>query len=369
MSIIIFLVIIALLILVHEFGHFIVAKKSGVRVDEFGLGFPPRIWGFKKGETIYSINWIPFGGFVRIHGENPDEDSTSGPDAGRSLVNKPKKIQAAVFAAGVIFNIIFAWILLSIGLTFGMPTSEASVPKGYALQNTQLIITDVLKDSPADRAGIKAGDIVLGVRAWDAELVNPATAELQNFIAEHGGVKVNFTLKRIESDKDVLASAVPKDGIVPGKAAIGISMDKVGVLKLPLHQALWQGTIFTGSSLYVTAKGLWSLIASAFSGSTAVLKQVAGPVGLASMVGNISQLGFSYVLSFIALISVNLAVLNLVPFPALDGGRLLFLLIEAIKGSPINPKIANTLNTVGFLLLLLLMVAVTYQDIGRIVTG
>src|SRR3989344_4408085 len=154
MSIIIFLIVLAVLVLVHEFGHFIVAKKTGVRVDEFGLGFPPKLFGIKKGETEYTFNLIPFGGFVKIFGENPDEESMSGPDSTRSFVNKSKWVQASIIVAGVGFNFLLAWFLFSGTLVVGSPMSTDSLPNGAIVSNEQLLITGVQKDSPAEKAGI-----------------------------------------------------------------------------------------------------------------------------------------------------------------------------------------------------------------------
>ena len=152
MSIIIFIIVLVVLILVHEFGHFISAKKSGIRVDEFGIGFPPRIFGKKIGETTYSLNWIPFGGFVKIFGENPDEESISGPDSKRSFVNKKRRIQALVIVAGVVFNMLLAIILFSAGFLIGMPVSDNDpliVDKGYEITNSALTVISVLNESPA----------------------------------------------------------------------------------------------------------------------------------------------------------------------------------------------------------------------------
>ncbi|MBA3550988.1 RIP metalloprotease RseP [Patescibacteria group bacterium] len=362
MTVIIFIIALAILVFVHELGHFLAAKISGIRVDEFGLGFPPKIFGFKRGETTYTLNAIPFGGFVKIFGEDPNEESIGGPDSARSFVNKPKSLQAMVLVAGVTFNVIFAWILISLGFMIGMP-----VPQGYVastqLENTAVTITAVSPNSPADNAGLKAGDKVLRLESGTDVKDNPKPEDISPFINTHKDQEVSVTYERAGIQDSI--AVVPKEGIVANSVAIGISIDELGILKLPIHKALWEGGKLTGSVIKATAVGLGQFIYQAVTGN-AKLADVTGPVGIAGLVGDARQLGAVYLLSFIAFISVNLAVINLLPFPALDGGRLLFVLIEKIKGSAINPKIANTINGVGFALLLLLMVVVTLQDVIKL---
>ncbi len=373
MNIIIFLIILGLLVFTHELGHFLAAKKSGIRVDEFGLGFPPRVWGVKRGETIYSINWLPFGGFVKIFGENPDEESTSGPDSGRSMIHKPKHIQAMVLVAGVFFNFLFAWILIALGFaTVGIPTAESNFGNNYPLENAALVVTGVLPGSPAEMAGLEVGDKVLKVSNTDGTkvLTEPSAEETRQFIAGSNG-KIIMSLIRQPEQSTQEITVEPITGLIagePNKFAVGIGLDRAGILKLPLHLAIWEGGRATINLTVATVLGFGQLISELIKGEGNLLAQVTGPVGLVGLVGDASRLGIAYLLSFTALISINLAVLNLVPFPALDGGRLLFLLIEKIKGSPITPKIANAVNLAGFALLLLLMLAVTYKDIVRLVS-
>lgn len=364
MSVVLFLVILAVLVFVHELGHFLIAKLSRIRVDEFGIGFPPRIFSFKKGETRYSINLIPFGGFVKIFGENPDEESIKGKDSARSFVNKPKYIQVAVLAAGVVFNIIFAWILISSGFMAGFPTS-VSERHADQVQNAELVVTAVSPQSPADKAGLKQGDEILFVSSGNDALQGDqlSVENVQKFIASHGNAEMSILAERGDEKKTIMVT--PQSGIVEGRPAIGIAMDMVGVLKLPIHKALWEGALLTGELVKATAVGIAQFIGQAFTGQ-ADLSQVSGPVGIAGMVGSARELGIIYLLSFTAFISINLAVLNLIPFPALDGGRILFVAIEAIKRSPIKPTIANSINAIGFALLIILMLVVTYKDIARL---
>ncbi len=378
MTIVIFIVILAILILSHEFGHFIVAKRAGVRVDEFGLGFPPRLFGWKKGETIYSINLIPFGGFVKIFGENPDEESISGPDRGRSLMAKPKWVQALVLVAGVTFNLLLAWLVISLGFMIGLPTPADQIVASDHASRVQLVITSVLPGSPAEQAGLKTGDAISQLELaanLQVRVVSPLTPEIvQKFITDHSDDELRLSYLRgkiFNESKQQIASPdkfvtlKPVANLVEDKVAIGISMDNISMVRKSFLPAVWEGLKLTMDLTYLTAKTIIGFVVDAFQGESG-LSSVTGPVGLVGLVGDARMMGFVYILSFMALISINLAVINLVPFPALDGGRLLFLLIEKIKGSEIKPAIANWLNLVGFGFLLLLMALVTYSDIVKL---
>ncbi len=366
MSILLFIIILAILILAHEFGHFIVAKRSGIRVDEFGIGFPPKLWGKKIGETEYTINLFPIGGFVRIFGETPDDESINGPDAKRSFVNKPKYIQAAVLGAGVFFNILLAWFLISAGFMIGLPTPVDAVPEGRVLQNISVVITEVIPESPAKEAGLKVGDKILSLKAGESGIILPSLQATQEFISSRGGEDIVIAMQRGKQPaKDFTIR--PVDGLIE-RPAIGIAMDEIGTLRLPPHIALWEGAKLTTYLTQATFFGLASFFGGLVTGE-ADLSSVSGPVGIVGIVGDASQFGFIYLLTLTALISINLAIINLVPFPALDGGRLLFLLIEILKGSPIKPVVANVANAIGFALLILLMIVITYSDIIKIITG
>jgi regulator of sigma E protease len=368
MSVVLFLLILLVLILVHEFGHFLAAKWAGIRVNEFGVGFPPRLFGKKFGETLYSVNALPLGGFVKIFGEDPDAASISGPDRERSFVNKPRLVQAGVLVAGVLGNLLLAWLLLSLGFMIGMPTALQDAG-AYELEDVRLIATSVLPSSPAAKAGMKAGDQILRIEAGRVGENTETPEDISSFIAAHGGEEVRLYLTRDNRPEQVTVR--PEAGVISGEPetpAIGISMGQVGTLTLPLHRALYEGAIRTYNLFIATVVGITSFLVGAIRG-VGDFSQIAGPVGIISLVGDASALGLVYLLSFTALISINLTIINLLPFPSLDGGRLLFVIIEAIKGSAIRPAVANTLNAVGFVLLILLMIAVTYNDIVRLATS
>ncbi len=364
MNILIFLVILALLVLVHEFGHFIVAKKSGIRVDEFGLGFPPRVIGKKFGETTYSLNAIPFGGFVKIFGENPSDETVPGDtaDLSRSMARKSKPVQAAVLAAGVSMNVLFAWLIISFGLIFGLPTTVDS-NNTAGITDAHVVISSVMPKSPAEIAGLKAGDALSSIKTANSDIgANITPDTVHNFIAKSSEpLMISFS----RGTKNFSVTASPAEGIVNGGRAIGVTLDMVGILKLPAYRAFWEGGVQTIQLFKTVEGGIFYFLHDAVLGR-ADLTQVAGPVGMVALVGDAKDLGFSYLFFFTALLSINLAVINLIPFPALDGGRLFVLLIEAIKRSPLNAKLVNGLNTIGFALLLVLMLIVSYHDILKL---
>jgi len=362
MSVILFIIILAILVFVHELGHFLIAKKSGIKVSEFGIGFPPRIWGKQVGETLYSINAIPFGGFVKILGEDSEDPELVGPDKERSILAKPRLVQAAVLAGGVFFNVLFAWFLITTGYIVGLPTPVDHTGPGI-VENPHLVLTMVAPLSPAEIGKLKAGDIVLSVTSEKNTLKEINGENVSNFIQAHGKQGLTFEVGR--GNEIFTSTIVAKEGIIKDKVAVGISMDMIGTLRLSPIQAVWEGLKTTEETFVATAQGLFAFLGQTFQGKGR-LSEVTGPIGIVGIVGDVSKLGFIYLLSFTAIISINLAVINLFPFPALDGGRLLFVLIEAIRRKPISPKIANMLNTVGFALLIILMVVVTVHDISKL---
>lgn len=359
-----------MLVLVHEFGHFFTAKRFGIRVDEFGFGFPPKLFGKKFGETEYTFNLLPIGGFVKIFGEDPNEENTNGPDASRSFVHKAKWKQAIVLFAGIFANFLLAWLLFSIGFMSGLPTSVGSEAKGYALTDVNLVVVAVMPGSPAETAGLKSGDKIISVMHAheDGEMhmvpedINPES--FKAFVVDHlPGKEIEVGYTRGKNPEVNTAKVIV--GGTKEAPAIGISMDEIGTAKLPVFKAFSEGLALNWAVTKGTVVGLYTLLKDSVMGNGS-FNSVTGPVGMVGIVGDAYQFGYVYLLSFAALISINLAIINLVPFPALDGGRLFFLLIEKIKGSPINPKVANMANMIGFALLILLMLVVTYHDVVKL---
>lgn len=365
MTILLFIAILVVLILVHEFGHFIAAKRAGVRVDEFGIGFPPRAWGIKWGETLYSINWLPLGGFVKIFGEDLEEASKAGDDAPRSFSTQKKYVQAIILSAGVLGNILFAWVLFSVGLMVGLPLGVDENTKG-TITDRKVLVIETLPDSPAALAGLLPGDQIISVTDGESS-VNESNSDLiTSFISARKDQALTLEYKRageIETTEATPSTAV--DGADSEKAIIGVRLGESAIVRQLPHQAVVTGTFMTIDMIYLVVAGLGTLIVGAVTGG-ADLAAISGPVGIAGLVGEASALGIPYLISFTALISVNLAVINLFPFPALDGGRLLFVGIEAIRRKPIRPGVAQTLNIIGFSLLILLMILVTINDIHKL---
>ncbi|MFA6404391.1 MAG: site-2 protease family protein [Candidatus Paceibacterota bacterium] len=372
MTVIIFILVLAVLIFVHELGHFLVARAFKIRVDAFKIGFGPRILSWKRGETEYGLNLIPFGGYVKIFGENPDVESMSGPDASRSFVNKPRWQQALVLFAGVFFNFLFAWILYVIIFSSGVTASTDGLEK-YAdrFQDERIMITYVGQGSPAEKAGIRSGDVIKRLNLVDGESIsidNQINIEsqiqtIQKTIDQSNGNPISFEYLRDDTISNV--QIIPITGIVPDKYAIGIAMQSVADIRLPFLNSIYEGGHYTLVLIRDTAIGLYTFIANIFQGE-ADFSDVAGPIGIAGIVGSAAKIGFNYLLIITAIISINLGVINLIPFPALDGGRILFVGIEGIIRRRIPAKFFNIVNTVGFVLLMILMVIVTYKDIAKL---
>jgi regulator of sigma E protease len=365
MDILIFIAVLVVLIVVHEFGHFVAAKLSRMRVDEFGVGYPPRAWGIKRGETEYTLNWLPFGGFVKIYGEDGAE---KGPESHRSFSARPKWQQALVLVAGIAMNLLFAWILISITLAIGTPRA-LSPEEAFRAQDITLAVSEVMPESPAAQAGLRPGDMILSVESADGAFEGFDPSTFTSFIAEdRGGDPLTIRVQGVDGEVRTV-EASPATGVIaadPNRQALGVALVTVGTLAVPWWQAPWDGLLITWEVTKQTAVGLVHFFASVFTLS-ADLTQVSGPVGIAGAVGNASDSGISPLLTLTAIISVNLALINLLPIPALDGGRLLFVAIEAVTRRPMRPQVAGAINAIGFGFLILLMVAVTVSDIFKIV--
>lgn len=363
MSIIIFILVIVALIVVHEFGHFVAAKLSGMRVDEFGIGYPPRalVLG-KKGETVYTLNWLPFGGFVKIFGED------GGPQDPRAFSSRPRILQAIVLVAGVAMNLFFAYVLITGALVAGTPRALTGTEIASA-RNAELMVADVLPGSPAAKAGLVRGDAIVAAEDGHFKFSGVDPAAFTAFVSKgEGNTTIALTVRHTDSKEETLF-ARPVTGIVPSdpsRAALGVEIAPVGVIPMSLGSALVEGARLTWAATVLTAQGLVHFFYGIVT-LTANLSQVSGPVGIAGAVGSASAQGLGDLLSIMAVISINLALINLIPVPALDGGRLLFVIIESIIRRPIKPQVAQVVNAVGFVFLILLMVVVTAHDIFKIV--
>ncbi len=367
MSVILFLLVLFALILVHEWGHYIAAKKTGMRVDEFGIGFPPKLYGVKKGETEYTFNLLPIGGFVRIYGENAEDaarDATEGSDVSRSFTAKSKWAQSIVLVAGVTMNVLFAWLLFVIAFSVGVPTA---VDEATAGESAQLVVQSVLAEGPAAEAGLYPGVIITEVMVG-GEPVEALTPSTFRALTEAQGTAPFAVTYQGTDGVLTTVDLTPEAGLAPDdptRPVVGVSLALVETVKAPLFTAMVDATKQTASMLVAITVGISTLLAQSFTG-TADFSSVTGPVGIVGMVGDAASFGVTALLLFTAMISLNLAVINLLPIPALDGGRLVFVAIEAITRRPIAPVWTARVNTVGFILLMALMVAVTYKDIVNV---
>jgi len=372
---IIFLLVLTLLIAVHEMGHFLAARLFKIRVDNFAIGFPPRLFSKMIGKTRFSLNLVPLGGYVTIHGENPEDSITQD-----SILAKPKWQQIIVLIAGVTFNVILAYLFLVATLMFGTKVSVDTFP-GEVIKDPKLIITMVAPGSPADLVGIKAGDEILSISNGKDLFASTtlSTTNVQKTISsaesnvsvtvkrsslltiDNGQSKSTSTVERTK-DEAVAYRFAPVTGIVAGKKAAGISMDMIGEAKVGFFKSFYYGAIQTYSLMENITVGLAGFIGNVFVGKGS-LKEVTGPVGIANVVGNSAKTGVAELLMIIAVISANLAVINMVPFPALDGGRVVVVILEAIIRRPINAKIIGWVNGLGFILLIGLMLVVTFKDV------
>ena len=339
LSVIYFIVILSILVLVHELGHFLMAKKAGVKVEEFGFGYPPRLVGIKRGGTIYSLNCLPFGGFVRMLGEDL-------PEGERSFANQKKRVRLVILIAGVVMNFLFGVLL------FGIIYTKLGIPQ----KTDYLTVTEVADKSPAEKAGLKSDDKILGFAG---------TQEFIDYINAHRGQEVKLQLK------DGLAmTVVPRlaQDTPEGQGALGVGITDTETVFYPLWQrpfrGMWLGLQEALSWGKEILAGLWVMISGLLHGR--VPKDVAGPVGIYQISKDVTKAGWLAVFQFMGILSVNLAILNLLPLPALDGGRLFFLGIEAVTRRRVKPEIEQAVHMVGMALLIGLMVLVTIGDIRRL---
>lgn len=344
--IIIGLVVLSVILLTHELGHFITAKASGVKVEEFGLGFPPRLLSMRRGETLYSLNAIPFGAFNKLAGE---ED----PKAPRSLASKSVGIRLLVLSAGSLMNVLLAFLLFSI--TFMVP---------HDMVMGQVVVEEVVPDSPAARAGIEPGDIILSVN--DKPVDN--TMDLSRYIRLNLGKETTVVIRHGDSTTEevqVIPRWKPPEG--QGATGIVISMPNPTIVsqRYPFWKAIPMGVNGLIETTILYKNGMIGVIIGA------IPAQFIGPVGIVQATGEIAvKAGISALLEFAAFISLILGILNIFPLPALDGGRIVFVLLEWVRrGKRVSPRTEGLVHAIGFATLIAAILVITYQDIIRIITG
>jgi len=355
-SILIFLIVLSVLILVHEFGHYWAAKRAGVLVEEFGLGYPPRIYSKKIGETIYSINLLPFGGFVRLHGEMSEEGVTN---PKRSFVNKSKKARITVLLAGVTMNLLLAV------LAFATVYSFSGIPK----ETENVRVVNVVPGSPAQAAKVLVGDVVKKV--GDEEVTT--VSEFIGIIEENKGSRLAFELERTTGDETTIEKIQirPREDPPEEEGPLGVVISSTEVYYPPVWQRPFVGifygvkeALFWGATM---VSGFAALFVNLFNGQ--VPQDIAGPVGIFALTTEAAKYGVLTLINFVGILSINLVILNILPFPALDGGRLLFIGIESIIGRKVSPKVEATVNGIGMIILISLLVAITVHDVRRLVTA
>ena len=366
--IIIVIIGLSLLILLHEAGHFFAAKLFGIKVEEFGFGFPPRIGAKKIGETEYSFNWLLFGGFVRISGERGEfaladskqaSESKSGEDSSaaentenieivksentdpsRLFFPQPSWKKSIIILAGVLMNFILGWLLISTALMVGTPKA--------------LVISAVEPGSPAQAANLQANDLIQGYSDAQAFI---------NYVNANKGTPITFEVER--NDKDIQVTATPRVQAPANQGALGVALVDAGSPAENPFAALHDGFLDSFSLSVAILGALWGLITQLFVHAS-LEAGVVGPVGIFGVAQETGEIGLIYLVQFLGIISLNLAVVNLIPFPALDGGRFLLILIEKIKGSPVPEKVEVWINGAGFAFLLLLMLLLTVRDVTNL---
>ena len=335
------IVFLSLLILVHELGHFLLAKRFGLFVGEFGLGLPPRAWGKKIGETMYSVNWLPFGGYVKIAGEDGDDEALVGVPKDRIFGSIAIWKRFCILAGGVTMNFLFGWLLLSIVFMIG---AEPGV-----------FITQVQESGPAAMAGVQPTDRLLDFERTD---------DFVSFTKEHAGEAITVRVER--AGEELMIQMTPRTDPPAGQGPLGVVLgESIGHERQGALGATKAGFMESIAIVKGTFTGIAGLVGNALVGEGS-LDNVSGPIGIVKVTVDASEAGFIYVLSLMALISVNLAAFNILPFPALDGGRILFLMIEKVKGSPLPKKFEQYANGIGLLLLLGLIMVVSVKDIVRL---
>jgi regulator of sigma E protease len=402
-TVLVFLLILSILVLIHEAGHFFVAKFFGIKVEEFGFGLPPRIFGIKRGETIYSINWLPIGGFVKLYGEdeagagrivlpkNGNKDTVSGEvftmkeekvtidskdleieketikiedvkistkktasDTSRAFYARPVWQRATVVLAGVFMNFVLAVAIVSILFSI----------VGVAELGNKIIVDNVLKNSPAAMSGLKVGDEIEKI---NGQIVT-SPKELVTITKKHLGEPIKLQVKSQKSNLKNL-TVTPRKNYPKDQGPMGIAISQSQIIKkYPIWQAPFVGTKEVLNQSVLIGQGLFTVVWQLVTKGS-VPQDVAGPVGIAQLTGTVVSIGLPAVLSFISLLSLNLAIVNVLPIPALDGGRLLFILIEGFTKKKVNPKIENYAHTIGMAILLALIALITLHDLIRVFSG
>lgn len=369
MTLLIFIIVLSVLVLIHELGHFLAARAFGVKAQEFGYGFPPRAIGWTRyrgkwkrigskdrteyPNTIWSLNWLPFGGFVRIKGE--DIDGIRDPD---SMHSKAIWKRIVIIAAGVIMNWLLAVCLFTAIFSSGTLTILEDLPSGAQVTHKQILVTDIMDSSPASQAGFQAGDDLLSVngRSFDS------AEAMRSSIQAAGTSQVDVMISRNGVQKDI--KVAPKQMAGVDHPVIGVSLADAGIVSFSVPQAFVHAVQLTGTLTVEIVVALGGIVHDLWVTHT-VSPDVSGPIGVAVITGQVVKQGINALLYFVAVLSINLAIINFLPIPALDGGRAMFLVIEKVRRKPMNRELEIKIHNTAFLVLILLIILITARDVMR----
>lgn len=354
-----FLIVLSLVILIHELGHFLAAKKAGVKVEEFGFGYPPRAWGKKIGETIYSINWLPFGGFVKLFGQQREGATNAELASPRAFVNQGKKKRAVVIIAGIAANFLLG------AVCFSLVYSLIGIPKKV----DYVVVDYVVSNSPAEGAGIRQGDKI--VKVLDKEIFD--VKQFVDLMDERREIETEIVIVskikgKFDEKTQRTARVTPRRDPPEDEGALGILISNYDNIFHPFWQMPFRGAwvgiqeaVGWGIAMLL---GVVQMVKQLFTG---VIPEVTGPIGIYQITSGVASQGILALTKFIGILSINLAVVNLLPFPALDGGWLALVFLEKAIGRKLKPGFEYWINAVGMVLLIGLMIAITANDVIRVI--
>lgn len=365
-AVIVFILILSFLVMIHEFGHFIVAKRSGIGVEEFGFGLPPRIWGKKVGGTIYSVNWLPFGGFVRLVGEDPTDKNKNAKNSfyTKSIGQRMKVVVAGVFMNLMVAVVVFYIVVFALGFKVNLPLIVEH-KFSFVNQSTEVIIAGVGADSAAQKAGIQGGEAIISAGGQEISSIS----ELQKVIRASSDKPIQLILENPVNNRLRTVEVTPSYNQDLKAPALGVELGEIVALKYQTFgQKLFAGFIHSYNTFDYSVTVLGKLIAYSVKehNLAPVSESVSGPIGIAQITSQAVTLGFVSVLQLVGLLSLNLAVLNILPIPALDGGRFAFIVFELVTRKKVNANFEKWVHAVGFAFLIGLIVLITYNDILKL---
>ena len=366
LTLLVFILMLSVLVMLHELGHFLAAKRAGIGVEEFGFGLPPRAWGKKIGGTIYSVNWLPFGGFVKLVGEDPQDVRRDQMDSFyiKSIWQRSSVVVAGVLANFLLAIVIFYVVLLALGFKVNLPLLFEHKFK-FVNQSTQVLVAEVTRDSVAEAAGVKEGDSIVSINGQKVSTVG----QLQKIVRSSQGQSLTLVLENPVNNKTRTTQVVPAYSEELKAPALGVGLGELVVLNYQTWpQKIFAGFIHSYNTIDYSLRVFGQLIAYSIREGTIapVSEGVSGPVGIAQITSQAVSLGSISVLQLTGLLSLNLAFINILPIPALDGGRFFFILVEAVSRRRIYPTVEKWAHTIGFALLLALIFLITYNDVLKL---